>query len=584
MATRPQMSPASISGGHLKLQQAGDIGRHGIGFLLALAGVLFQNWSLDNDIWFILNGGRYVVEHGIPHTEPFTMHEGMHFVLEQWLTGVLFWEVYESSGPVGLLHLVFAVGCILLCAYYLLCMRVSGGNRQASILMTMMAGVMTYPFFLVSRPQILSTLLFVVEVFLLESYVRTRQRKWLLPLPLLSVLLVNLHAALWPMLLILLLPFLAAGAAERWELLTSALAHSRFPLRPLLLAAAGIFLAGFLNPYGWEAMSFVFYSYDPEIHGRINELHPVTIYGIFGKCFFLWLLLLIVIISRKTIPLQYVFLTAGTALMSLFALRSLFLFFFLGTLPMVYAARGWKSELIAGRQGMGSPWRLLPFALLCLVVGYRAFRMGSVGDIPLGPACLFGMLALFLILYLFCHVEEGKRFSLRIPGLRLKFASILLSLLMFFIFSICHFLLRSEDYGETYKPAMDCLLEQCPSEDILLWTGFNSGAYPEFRGIRCYVDARPEVFLPSNTHQEHNVIKEYYDLVDGNIYYRDFFRQHMFTHVLTVKGDGIVHAMLPHDDGFRLLYEQKDEDGDVICRLYEAEERKRNGNAEPDSN
>ena len=550
------------------MQILGEWGKRGVAFLLLFVGVLIQRWDLDFDAWFILNGGRYVMEHGIPHEEPFTMHEGLHFVLEQWLTGVLFWNVYDSFGPMGLLQMVFVICCVLIYAYYRLCLLVSNGNRQVATLMAMVVGIVAAPFFFVTRPQVISTLLFVSEVFLLEQYARRNQWRWLLPLPLLSLLLVNLHAALWPMLLILLLPFFASWGVGKLDVLPREY-HGKFPVLPFALAALGIFGAGFCNPYGWEAMSFVFYSYDPEIHGRIGEIHPATIQGFFGKFFFGWILLLTIIQGRHAMPLHYILLTFGTALMGLCAQRNAFLFFFLGTFPLAYAAREWKSVLLSGRQGMGSPLRLLPFVILCLLLGHRALVEGTMAGLPPIVLFLFIILALCLVCYVFCYTEEGRRFSFKVPMLRLKCGAILLSLSAFLGFIIYYPNLHGEDFGAQYEPTVDFLLEKQAASDIVLWTGFNTGAYPEFRGIRCYVDARPEIFLPSNSHQEHNIIKEYYDLVDGKIYYRDFFHQYHFTHVLTVEADGVVHAMLPYDDGFRLIYEQKDEAGNVLCRLFE---------------
>jgi hypothetical protein len=43
------------------------------------SGLMLQNKAIDNDTHFLLNSGRYVMEHGIPHVEPFTMHEGLLF-------------------------------------------------------------------------------------------------------------------------------------------------------------------------------------------------------------------------------------------------------------------------------------------------------------------------------------------------------------------------------------------------------------------------------------------------------------------------------------------------------------------------
>ena len=82
--------------------------------------------SLDNDIWFLLNHGRYVLENGIPHTEPFTIHQGFHFIMQQWLSAVLFWLAYSSFHEIGVKLLVMLFFMLLVFILYKLCMRVSG--------------------------------------------------------------------------------------------------------------------------------------------------------------------------------------------------------------------------------------------------------------------------------------------------------------------------------------------------------------------------------------------------------------------------------------------------------------------------
>ena len=50
----------------------------------------------DNDFWFLINTGRYILNHGFPVIEPFTIHQGLSFVVQQWLTDVIFFFIYDS--------------------------------------------------------------------------------------------------------------------------------------------------------------------------------------------------------------------------------------------------------------------------------------------------------------------------------------------------------------------------------------------------------------------------------------------------------------------------------------------------------
>ena len=68
----------------------------------AASGQIFLILGETADTYFIINLGRYVLEHGIPHVDPFTIHENLQLVAQQWLSGVLFWEAYKNFGSNGL--------------------------------------------------------------------------------------------------------------------------------------------------------------------------------------------------------------------------------------------------------------------------------------------------------------------------------------------------------------------------------------------------------------------------------------------------------------------------------------------------
>ena len=295
------------------MQRIGEIGMRGLAFFSIFIGSLFQYWNLNSDIWFILNSGRYVVDNGIPHTEPLAMHEGLCYVMEQWLTAVVFWEIYDNFGPSGMIAFTFIVGCAVLYAYYRLCSFV--GNRIIATVMTIVFGVIASRAFFTTRPQILSILIFIGEVFLLEKYTKTRNWKWLLGLPLVSVLLVNLHSALWPMLFVLVLPYIVTYFARR--VMSKAFCPSEYDLSPILLIGIVSFVVGFCNPYGFEAMSFVFNSYDPAIHNRILEVQPPMIKTSFGWIFFVVLFGVFFVSARNAMPLQYLLIAMGTGLLGL---------------------------------------------------------------------------------------------------------------------------------------------------------------------------------------------------------------------------------------------------------------------------
>lgn len=540
-------------------------GTKGLFFSVMLMPVLFQRWKLNSDVWFILNSGKYVTEHGIPHTEPFSMHEGLHFVLEQWMTDVVFWNIFEQFGKIGLLTFTCLIGICLFYMYYRLCMVVSNGNRHISFVVTFFIGVAACQAFITTRPQILSMLCFLAELICLEKYVATNKWKWLLPLPVISVILANIHAALWPMLFILLLPYLAANLLGKLKPSTFG---TGFSIVPISVAGIGSFVAGFCNPYGWEAMTFVFYSYDPEIHGFINEIRPATLKSEY--ILFFLTAFLIVMYARNKLPMQYIFLSIGTALMGFFAVRNMFLFLMLGTFPIANGYSTWMSVLMEKTVETNAGVKAMSFLLLYILAVYLLivkFPQGAL-ELPLLVKMYFVLMALCFFCFLLGYRVNGRIFDYRVSILRLKSLIPPVCLILFTGFACWYTEQIKDDYGECYRQTVDFMLEYESPSDMVVWTGFNSGAYVEYRGIKAYVDARPEVFAPANHHGENNIIKEYFDIVNGELYYKDVFERYGFTHIMVVPDDGAVYIMLPHDPEYRMIFEQKDDKGNVICRLY----------------
>ncbi len=186
------------------------------GFILILP-ILAHRMRIDNDIWFILNHGRYVLDYGIPYFEPFTIHEGMHFVMQQWLAAVIYWAAYDKLGFLGVNLIVIAVYASVVFITYKTCRMLSNGNFIVTITVSTMVSVFL-SVFMNQRPYIFFIMIITLELFILESFIATRKLRYLLFLPLLSMLQVNLQAAMWPVLFIILFPYLIDGLSFRvWK-------------------------------------------------------------------------------------------------------------------------------------------------------------------------------------------------------------------------------------------------------------------------------------------------------------------------------------------------------------------------------
>ena len=217
-------------------------------FLLMFLPLFVVGKALDNDIWFILNNGRYVLANGIPHIDPFSLHEGFSYVMQQWLSATIYWSVYSRFGVIGLNILLLTLFGLFIFLFYKLCMLVSEKFFFVSFSITLLASGFMFPFF-THRPSAFTSVLLLIELFALEKYVRENEIKWLFMLPLISVLIINLQAAMWPMIFIFGAPYVI----DSFELKTKALKTQGYPTVPLLVSALTVLLSGFINPYGIKA-------------------------------------------------------------------------------------------------------------------------------------------------------------------------------------------------------------------------------------------------------------------------------------------------------------------------------------------
>ena len=516
----------------------------------------------EMDTNFAMNLGRYILANGVPHVDPFTIHEGIHLVAQQWLSGVVFWEAYKNFGVTGLKLEDFFCAALMILIHWRLCLFVSGGNKILSLALSFVATFVTATS-IVPRPQIFSTPILLTEIFLLEKFTRTGNAKFLLPLPLMSVALINLHAAVWQMMFVLAAPFF----------FVKNLRHAKF----LLAALAGIFVGGLINPYGVEAMTYVFRSYGvAQINAHISEMFSPSAQAWSGKIFYAAEAFLIFTFAKFKLPWRYVFLSGGLTYLALMHDRNLLLFYFLATFPLACAWKDFSVEKIfpTGDEKFPNriPLTILFFVLLFVntVVSVIILQDG-LADLSTPAKILFFIVMLFLLYNLLVFRREGRVLHPAILP-RKNFSLLVAAVIVCGIFSVS----LADEKDETDKiftPALEFLLEHERPENISLWIPQGGGGLAGMFDVKYYIDARSEVFIPANSGLEKDIFGEYVDLLTGKLYYKDFFDRYNFTHIIISSENPLLYNALSHDENFKVIYEREhknEDDSDakaVTCKI-----------------
>jgi len=535
-------------------------------FLFLFIGLLFVGNRINNDVWFLLNHGHYVDLYGFPHTEPFTIHEGLHFIMQQWLFAWILWKVYAFAGIFGLQAFAWIGGAVLIYLDYRLMLSVSR-NRQMAFLLAQLIGLFCGILFICQRPQLFSSIIFLLEILVLENIPWGKKYCFVI-LSVLSALLINIHAAMWPMLFVFLLPYLAEWIGQQGRL---ARFTARFPEpaawkgHELLILALGMFAFAFLNPYGTEAMTYTAHSYGyKEINAIVGEMTPLALRG-FSSILLLLFIGLFMFYARHRAPLRYFLFAFGTGILALSSVRSLFLFLLFGTLPLAYMLQhkhlAYKQHYTFQRLVF-----LLSIGLISMVVYYIHYRSDILSFIQEQKIFLVVLLSLFVLLVFLigrfflgakmhqCFLHRKELLPLEIERDGVLSAILMLLLVVIPLTISCY---TSSTIRQPLQRASEVLYEEALPDAVYLYTGYDEGGYLEFKGFSCYIDPRAEVFVPKVNHKK-NIFSEYYTLQAGKIDYRDFLSRYDFNYLLVDEND-ILYYNLANDEHYECIWDASED-------------------------
>lgn len=458
-------------------------------FLVPLIYIMMTNQSLDNDSWDVLAEGRYIVENGIYYTDVLSMHEGLNITVQNYGFAVVFWWVYSVFGLnglyVGMLLLNVAI-CYLL---YKICMLNSKKNVNLSLLIMVITDLVLALAFVTTRAQMIDYVLMLVLIYVLELYIKTDKTKYLWWIPLLSLLQVNLHASVWWILILVLGVYLVDGIRKPMLHLQG------YRKKPLIIAGLAFFAIGFINPYGYKMITFIFTSYgDFRFHNLINELSSFSPFHS--------LLEALVFISMVGVMFLYIFGKKKN-------IRIRYLLMFFGFLALGMNTVKGLSQLILVM--------FFPIALL-----YQDVRLEKVIDAKIGRDALM----------FWCGVVSVCVFV----GLSITLLSVMRlddNKLVGAINAI------DEDVGESNK------------RELKIYAGYGNGSYVEYRGYRPYIDPRGEVFLKKNNGKE-DILYEWEDFINGKVQLEDFLKKYEFDYVLAEDEVDPFYSL--EDDDYKLLY------------------------------
>jgi hypothetical protein len=244
----------------------------------------------DNSFFWHLRTGELILDHGIPHTDPysFTAH-GTTWVAQSWLAELLYGALDRSFGAFSIRVLGGVLGILIAILAFRLALRKCRDRVRATLLtLVALGGVYTL---WSERPLLFGLLFLLVLLWIVEVPDSIVGRHPFVSLPILFWLWANVHGTFALGFLYLLLHLLGRwlDGSRPWE----------GRERQLAIGALIAFAVIFVNPYGAALVTFPI-----QLLGRGDILNHVVEWRSpdfrqkFGFVYAVWIVVMIVAFSR----------------------------------------------------------------------------------------------------------------------------------------------------------------------------------------------------------------------------------------------------------------------------------------------
>jgi hypothetical protein len=231
-------------------------------FVLLVLGLFLMTLRpvTDPDFWWHLRTGQIIVQsHSIPHTDLFSFtNSGKPWIAQEWLSEVILYGLFQL-GSYSLL--IFFFSLIITGAFLLSYIRSPLETRPFVAGFTLLLGsIATAPTWGV-RIQMISLLLTSLFLFLLDHFQKESKLKYIIPMPFIMMVWVNLHAGYFLGLVIIAI-YIVVSLIELIKVDHLIIESPRVPdLKPILMLCGALglsILATLANPNGFHILLYPF--------------------------------------------------------------------------------------------------------------------------------------------------------------------------------------------------------------------------------------------------------------------------------------------------------------------------------------
>ena len=482
--------------------------------LIAIFCISITPKTLQNDTFYTIKIGEHIIENkGIDMIDPFSWHQDLEYTYPHWLYDVIIYLIYSIGGMVGIYISTCIFSALLGITIYETNSKLVK-NKVVSFVVTIGAMYMLRDY-IVARAQLVTFILFSLQIYLMEQLANTSKKRYGIGLIAISILIANLHVAVWPFMFILYLPYIAEYIViiieekfakkygKQFKEGKKISLTKRDGVKYLIVVMIICTLTGFLTPLGTTPYTYLIKTMQGNTTQNINEHLPMTL--IKNAEILCVLIIFIAILAFTDIKIR---------LIDLFMLGGL-------VLLMLYSKR--QSTM---------------FVIICSVILNR-------------------------LVYDFVK-KEGKDVDEKlIEVFTTLFGGFMISALILII--SLYFVktkIKAKYVDEKSYPVemSDFIIQYFNNNNIniknvRLYNEYNYGSYLLYKGIPVFIDSRCDLYAPEYNGGR-DIFMDFIKSSNLDIWFEDIFKKYDITHIILYK-DSKMNMIIQNTklDGYNLIKE-----------------------------
>ena len=300
--------------------------------LITIFGICLAPKTLQNDTFYTIKIGEHIVQNkGIDMKDPFSWHQDLDYTYPHWLYDVMIYAIYCIGGMTEIYISTCVFSAILGIVLYKVNSKLTS-NKVLSFVITILAMYLLRDY-IAARAQLVTFILFTLQLYVMEKLVNTSKKRYGIGLIIISILIANLHVAVWPFMFVLYLPYIAEYIFAVFEERTAkkygkevkegnkVTIKKREGTKYLIIVMIICAFTGLLTPLGTTPYTYLIKTMQGNTTQNINEHLPMTLINCVEILCTLIIFIILLTFTDVKIRLTDLFMLGGLIFLMLYSKR-----------------------------------------------------------------------------------------------------------------------------------------------------------------------------------------------------------------------------------------------------------------------